>query len=61
MRPTDLHRRIAALVASPATLKRSARISPAASECAERLARIAARPPGHLGCVVGFWSAEWSP
>jgi putative toxin-antitoxin system antitoxin component (TIGR02293 family) len=38
----DLRRRVAALVASPATLKRSARLSPAASERAERLARVAA-------------------
>lgn len=23
--------------------------------------RRAALPPGHLGCMVGFWSADWSP
>lgn len=37
-----LRRKVEALVASPATLKRSARLSPAASERAERLARIVA-------------------
>jgi putative toxin-antitoxin system antitoxin component (TIGR02293 family) len=35
-------KRVAALVASPATLKRGARLSPAASERAERLARVTA-------------------
>lgn len=37
-----LRQRVEALVASPATLKRRARLSPAASERAERLARVAA-------------------
>lgn len=38
----DARRRIAALVTSTASLKRRARLSPAASERAERLARIVA-------------------
>ncbi len=41
--------RIAALVASPATLKRSPRLSPAASERAERLARVTALAAVALG------------
>ena len=48
-RDAELRRRIAALVASPATLKRSARLSPAASERAERLARVAALARQALG------------
>lgn len=44
-----VRRRIEALVASPATLKRSARLSPAASERAERLARVAALAGQALG------------
>jgi putative toxin-antitoxin system antitoxin component (TIGR02293 family) len=46
---TDLRRRVAALVASPATLKRSPRLSPAASERAERLARVTALARQALG------------
>ena len=38
----ELRRRVASLVASPATLKRGARLSPVASERAERLARVVA-------------------
>ncbi len=49
--PDDPHlrKRIAALVASPATLKRGARLSPAASERAERLARVVALAHQALG------------
>lgn len=45
----DLRQRIAALVVSPATYKRSPRLSPAASERAERLARIVALAGQALG------------
>jgi putative toxin-antitoxin system antitoxin component (TIGR02293 family) len=38
----EQRRRVAALVASPATIKRNTRLSPIASERAERIARIAA-------------------
>lgn len=41
--------RVAALVASPATLKRSARLSPDASARAERLARVVALAQQALG------------
>jgi putative toxin-antitoxin system antitoxin component (TIGR02293 family) len=44
-----LRSRVAALVASPATLKRGARLSPAASERAERLARVIALAHQALG------------
>lgn len=44
-----LRQTVAALMASPATLKRSARLSPAVSEKAERLARIAALAATALG------------
>lgn len=42
-------RRVVALVASPATLKRRARLSPAAGERAERLARVAALAAQAIG------------
>jgi putative toxin-antitoxin system antitoxin component (TIGR02293 family) len=45
----QLRKRIASLVASPATLKRGARLSPAASERAERLARVVALAHQALG------------
>lgn len=45
----EAHRRVAALVTSPASLKRRARLSPAASERAERLARIVALARQALG------------
>jgi putative toxin-antitoxin system antitoxin component (TIGR02293 family) len=48
-RDIESRRRVEALVASPATLKRSPRLSPAASERAERLARIAALAQQALG------------
>ena len=41
-RDPEARRRIAALVVSPATMKRGARLSPAAGERAERLARVVA-------------------
>lgn len=44
-----LRQKVAALMASPATLKRSPRLSVAASEKAERLARIAALAVEALG------------
>ncbi len=44
-----LRQKVAALMASPATLKRSARLSAAASAKAERLARIAALAATALG------------
>lgn len=44
-----VHNQVAALVASPATLKRSARLSPDASARAERLARIIALAQRALG------------
>ena len=51
--PADAHarRRVAALVMSSASLKRRARLSPAASERAERLARIVALAGQALGDV----------
>jgi putative toxin-antitoxin system antitoxin component (TIGR02293 family) len=45
----ELRRRVAALVVSPATYKRCRRLSPAASERAERLARIIALSQQALG------------
>jgi putative toxin-antitoxin system antitoxin component (TIGR02293 family) len=45
----DARRRVAALVTSAASLKRRARLSPAASERAERLARIVALAVQALG------------
>ena len=45
----ELRRRVAALVVSPATYKRSLRLSPAASERAERLARISALAQQAMG------------
>ena len=45
----ELRRRVAALVVSPATYKRNRRLSPAASERAERLARVAALAQQALG------------
>lgn len=44
-----VHNQVAALVASPATLKRSTRLSPDASARAERLARIIALAQRALG------------
>ena len=44
-----LRRRVAALVVSPATYKRRRRLSPAASERAERLARVTALAQQALG------------
>jgi putative toxin-antitoxin system antitoxin component (TIGR02293 family) len=60
---TDLRRRVAALVASPATLKHSARLSPAASERAERLARVAALAQQALGdeAEAKAWLTEPHP
>ncbi len=46
---TSARRRVAALVTSTASLKRRARLSPAASERAERLARIVALARQALG------------
>jgi putative toxin-antitoxin system antitoxin component (TIGR02293 family) len=45
----ELRRRVAALIVSPATYKRSTRLSPAASERAERLARVTALAQQALG------------
>jgi putative toxin-antitoxin system antitoxin component (TIGR02293 family) len=45
----ELRRRVAALVVSPATYKRNRRLSPAASERAERLARVTALAQQALG------------
>ena len=44
-----VHNQVAALVASPATLKRSTRLSPDASARAERLARVIALAQQALG------------
>lgn len=46
---SESRRRIAALVVSPATYKRSKQLSPAASERAERLARVTALAQQALG------------
>lgn len=46
---TQARRRVAALITSPASLKRRKRLSPAASERAERLARIVALAAQALG------------
>lgn len=48
----DLRQRVAALVVSPATFKRSPRLSPAASERAERLARVVALAGQALGSMA---------
>ncbi|HYF08925.1 MAG TPA: antitoxin Xre/MbcA/ParS toxin-binding domain-containing protein [Acetobacteraceae bacterium] len=45
----EARKRVAALVVSPATYKRSPRLSPAASERAERLARVTALAMQALG------------
>jgi putative toxin-antitoxin system antitoxin component (TIGR02293 family) len=45
----DLRRNVAALIVSPATYKRNPRLSPAAGERAERLARITALAQQSLG------------
>ncbi|MGE0224010.1 MAG: antitoxin Xre/MbcA/ParS toxin-binding domain-containing protein [Acetobacteraceae bacterium] len=45
----DLRRKVAALVVSPATYKREGRLSPAAGERAERLARVTALAHEVLG------------
>jgi len=56
-------RRIAALVVSPATYKRSPRLSPAASERAERLARVTALARQALGGddAARAWLGEGHP
>ncbi len=46
---SDLRRKVAALIVSPATYKRNQRLSPAAGERAERLARITALAQQALG------------
>jgi putative toxin-antitoxin system antitoxin component (TIGR02293 family) len=48
-RDAEGRRRVAALVVSPATYKRSTHLSPAASERAERLARVTALAQQALG------------
>jgi putative toxin-antitoxin system antitoxin component (TIGR02293 family) len=48
-RDPEGRRRLAALIVSPATFKRSTRLSPAASEKAERLARVTALAAQALG------------
>ena len=62
-RDTDARRRVEALVASPATLKRGPRLSRAASERAERLARIAALARRALGDTneAKSWLTERHP
>ena len=59
----EVRRRVEALVASPATLKRSQRLSPAASERAERLARITALARQALGdeAEAKTWLTEPHP
>jgi putative toxin-antitoxin system antitoxin component (TIGR02293 family) len=56
-------RRVEALVASPATLKRSPRLSPMASERAERLARVTALAGQALGneAEAKAWLTEPHP
>lgn len=60
---STLRRQVEALVASPATLKRSPRLSAAASERAERLARIAALATQALGeaAEAKAWLTEPHP
>ena len=55
--------RVAALVASPATLKRSARLSPDASARAERLARVIALAEQALGSIdeAQAWLTDLHP
>jgi len=59
----DSRRRIAALVVSPATYKRSQQLSPAASERAERLARVTALAQQALGGAeeARTWLGEKHP
>jgi putative toxin-antitoxin system antitoxin component (TIGR02293 family) len=59
----DGRRRVEALVASPATLKRSSRLSPLASERAERLARVTALARQALGdeAESKAWLTELHP
>jgi putative toxin-antitoxin system antitoxin component (TIGR02293 family) len=59
----ELRQRVAALVVSPATYKRSARLSPAASERAERLARVTALAHQALGSAdeARSWLTEPHP
>lgn len=59
----ESRRRIAALVVSPATYKRSAVLSPAASERAERLARVTALAQQALGTAdeARAWLGEAHP
>jgi putative toxin-antitoxin system antitoxin component (TIGR02293 family) len=56
-------RRVAALVVSPATYKRSRQLSPAASERAERLARVTALAQQALGNAdeARAWLGEKHP
>ncbi len=58
-----LRQKVAALMVSPATLKRSPRLSAAASERAERLARIAALARQALGDAeqARLWLTEPHP
>lgn len=58
-----LRRRVAALVVSPATFKRSPRLSPAAGERAERLARVTALARQALGdtAAARTWLTEPHP
>lgn len=58
-----LRRRVAALVVSPATYKRTKRLSPMASERAERLARVTALAVQALGNVeeAQSWLNEAHP
>lgn len=60
---TEGRRRVEALVASPATIKRSPRLSPAASERAERLARVTALARQALGdeAEAKAWLTEPHP
>jgi putative toxin-antitoxin system antitoxin component (TIGR02293 family) len=59
----DGRRRVAALVVSPATLKRSRQLSPLASERAERLARVTALAQQALGsdAEARAWLGESHP
>ncbi len=60
---SELGKRVAALVVSPATYKRSKRLSPAASERAERLARVTALARQALGSAeeARAWLGEPHP
>jgi putative toxin-antitoxin system antitoxin component (TIGR02293 family) len=60
---TALRNQVAAMVASPATLKRSPRLSPEASARAERLARIVALAERAFGSAAAAqaWLTETHP